>query len=500
MQNKNSFKMRRVASSYNRLSNKFNNITNNTNNNDDEQVRDVIIQKRNLFNNIQEYCLKSKSQQTIKKMYDELWSKNENKKNNNTLSEAIKIENNKKILKNKISSANGTKIVRRRVSSTSSYCNLDYCSKTKIKTLLSTTNFSKSININNLSKNKSALNIRKELNDNFNSVDNKNDKKNFEISLINYCNSDRVKLRSDYLIKFSKICEFYKKMEQITDSFRASLREKYSETLKVLIKYFDICNNYLLNDLKENDGINTDIYSAVILYVYNFCLQSAKLQKFFYDEIHFMRKENLSLKQKFTSQEVKLNSKSKEINEINKYIVKYDLANKIKFGKQRELKIEKIKSNFENKESFYVMTIFKLKEEIKNLNTILTKYKDGESNFSNLKQKYKNLNEEIQNENNMLIKSYNQKNHDWKLLIYRINTLNDKLNDVEIENSKYKKKEMDIENNRIKLEEIIKNLNNIIDEKNKEVENLKKQNDVFKNILEEKGKLPPPAKTIFNPY
>ena len=499
MQNKKFFKMRRAVSSYNRLSKKLNNISKNNNNNDEEKFENTIIPERSLFNNFPEYSLKHKNQISKKKMYDELWNKNENKKNN-SLSEAIQIQNkhNCNKFKKRIYSAKGTITTQRGIQSSLSYHDIGYCSKRKIKSIFNSTNFSNSIIT--LSKNQSGFNVSKNKNEIYYSIENKEDNKNYEISLVNYSNADKLRLRTDYLIKFSKINEYYKKMEQITDCFRVDLREKYSENLKVLIKYFDTCNNFLLNDLKENEGISSDIWGAVILCVYNFCLQTAKLQKFFYDEMHYMKNDNLFLKQKFNSQEIELNSKNKDITEVNKYIVKYDLTNKIKFGKQKELKIEKIKTQFENKESFYVMTIYKLQEEIKNLHEVLEKYKGDESNKSNLKQKYKNLNDEFQNEKDMLISSYNQKHHDWRLLIQRINSLSDKLSDVETENSKYKEKEMDMQNNRIQLEAKIKNLNNILNEKNNEIDNLKEENQIIKNKLESQGKLPPPANTVFVPY
>ena len=100
-----------------------------------------------------------------------------------------------------------------------------------------------------------------------------------------------------------------------------------------------------------------------------------KYIKNIFSEMHFMKNENLNLKQKLFSQEGELNIKNKDINDINKYIVQYDLTNKVKYGKKKELSLKEIKQKYISQESAYILTIFKLEEEIKQLTNVLERNK-----------------------------------------------------------------------------------------------------------------------------
>ena len=70
------------------------------------------------------------------------------------------------------------------------------------------------------------------------------------------------------------------------------------------------------------------------------------------------------MKQKIFVLEGELKSKNKDINDINKYIIQYDLTNKVKYGKKKENLIKEIKQKYISQESAYVLTIYKLEEEI----------------------------------------------------------------------------------------------------------------------------------------
>ena len=68
------------------------------------------------------------------------------------------------------------------------------------------------------------------------------------------------------------------------------------------------------------DEKNLENWMNILNYLFNFGFQASKIQKCFYDELHFLKNENTIMKQKLLSQEAELNTKSKEINQINKLI------------------------------------------------------------------------------------------------------------------------------------------------------------------------------------
>ena len=117
-----------------------------------------------------------------------------------------------------------------------------------------------------------------------------------------YNNPEIIKKRTDYIIKITKINELFKKLKLATECFRINFKELYESSLKILIKYFDGCNNFLLHDVILNEQ-TSDYWMKNLNYIYNFYNQSAKIQKLFYDELLFLKNENMILKRKLTSQD-----------------------------------------------------------------------------------------------------------------------------------------------------------------------------------------------------
>ena len=310
-------------------------------------------------------------------------------------------------------------------------------------------------------------------------------------------NSEILKLRTEYLIKFSRINDLFKKLTLFTDCFRVNLREIYNSSIKSLIRIFDICNNYLLNDLKIGDKIDEKLISSMFLNLYNLCLQNSKMQQLFSGEFHYLKNENLSLKQKLNLQENELNQRNKEINQINKLITKYDLNSKVKIGKKIEFNISKIKQKFTNQESSYVLTIYKLEEEIKNLTELLKKTKPELSNQDKMKEKVKLLNMQYEEEIGKLSRINIEKDMNLKLLLQRNSSLNDKISELENEITKLKNKEEKDQEINIYCKAKVDNLNKIIEKNNIIIDNLKRENEAYKKIKNKENITIRTSKLIF---
>lgn len=293
-------------------------------------------------------------------------------------------------------------------------------------------------------------------------------------------NSDILRLRTEYLIKFSKINDLLKRFTQITDCFRVNLRDLYNSNIRALIKVYDFCNNFLLNELKIGEPINLQLLSSLFINLYNLCLQASKAQKFFFDELHYLKNENLNLKQKLNIQETELNQKNNEINEINKLITKYDLNSKIKIGKKLEFNIDKIRKKFNNQEASYVLTIYKLEEEIKNLTELLKKHKPELNNNDKIKEKYKILSKQYEEDMGRLSRINIEKDMNLKLLLQRNSSLIEKINELESEIARLKDKEEKDEEKNIYCNAKIENLNKIIEKNNENIESLKKEIENYK--------------------
>lgn len=126
-----------------------------------------------------------------------------------------------------------------------------------------------------------------------------------------------------------------KKFSQYSDYFRVEKRDLFHQSIKNLSSNFDKCNDLLLNEIKTGEVLDLKSWAKILICYFNFSFSLIKYQKDIFSEMHFIKNENLNLKQKLFLQEVDLTTKNKDINDINKYIMQYDLTNKVKYGKRR---------------------------------------------------------------------------------------------------------------------------------------------------------------------
>ena len=323
------------------------------------------------------------------------------------------------------------------------------------------------------------------------------DKNNFE-KLVRENNNTTLNLRTQYLLKLSKLLGIAKKFSYHMDYFRIEKREIYSLFFKNLTTSFDICNDFFINQIKEGDRLDHETWSKILLQYYNLSYNILKFQKHAFDEMHYLKNENLTLKQKLYGLEGELNTKKKDINDINKYIIQYDLTSKVKYKKRREMTVKEIKQKYNAQESNYILTIHKLEQEIQHLTEVLNQNKFDKNNFNEMNDKFKKLKEEAEENKNEFENKDSQKEVMLKILTQNNIDLNEKINELEEEIAKYKEKEENAEEKFIDLDAKIQTLNGVIENKNNIIEQLKEEN---KKITEKKSdedkSLPKPVETVF---
>ena len=316
---------------------------------------------------------------------------------------------------------------------------------------------------------------------------------------INDCDTAILNLRTEYLIKLSKLLEISKKFSQHSDNFRVEKREIYTYNLKNFSESFDKCNDLLLNEVKLGEILEMKTWVKLLTLYFGFSFNLMKYLKNIFIEMHFMKNENLNLKQKLFSLEGELNIKNKDINDINKYIMQYDLTNKVKYGKKKELSIKEIKQKYISQESAYILTIYKLEEEIKQLTNVLEKNKYDINNFKIVRDKLKKVEEDYEKDKDKLEKQNDEKEVTIKLLTQGMADLNEKITELENEIQELKDKEENVKHEYISYEAKITNLNDIIKKKNNIIEELQKENELFKEKKTEDGQMLEPVETIFIP-
>ena len=288
-----------------------------------------------------------------------------------------------------------------------------------------------------------------------------------------------------------------KKFIYSMDFFRIEKRDIFSLYMKNLTEAFDSCNDFFINQIKEGDILDNNTWSIILSQYYNLSFHVIKFQNYAFKEMQFLKNENLSFKQKLYSVEGELNIKKKDINDINKYILQYDLVNKVKYKKKREMTIKEIKSKYNMQESAYILKINKLEEEIKQLTEVLNQNKFDVNNFKEVSEKLKNLKEEFEENKNDFDNQNSQKNVTIKVLSHANIDLNEKINELEAEIQKYKEKEEDTKRQFIEYEAKLKNLNDIIHQKNILIEELKAEKIIIKEKSTDENKVLPELEATF---
>ena len=88
-------------------------------------------------------------------------------------------------------------------------------------------------------------------------------------------------------------------------------------------------------------------------------------------ELRDYKYSNKKLNQKITEYEIKLANNNKEIENMKKFLNKYEVSSKIYLKIKTEKELDKVKASFNQKENQYILSIYKLEEEIKTLTTLL---------------------------------------------------------------------------------------------------------------------------------
>lgn len=250
--------------------------------------------------------------------------------------------------------------------------------------------------------------------------------------------------------------------------------------------------NIILNNDNKNTNISTILKKEIILcYEYNSLIN--KLFSFLLEEINSGKAENFKLLQRNHEEELIINSKTKSLNELNKYLNRYDVNTKINYNKKQEEKHQTIKEHFKIKENEYISKIYKLENEIKMLNAILDKNKIYYNKYLEYESKVGMNKKEKDQIKRKFKKELKEKDILFIIEKNKEEDLNDQLDDMKDVVEQLKREKKEIRRNDLMDRKIIKKLENKINEKNEnimmineELEWFINQNDSMKKILNDR--------------
>ena len=148
----------------------------------------------------------------------------------------------------------------------------------------------------------------------------------------------------------------------------------------------------------------------------------------------------------------------KELDDLKKYLNKYDINKKIYGEKEKENSIKRIKNIFIQKENEYIVSMYKLQNEISSLMKLLdknkeyyNKYKDAENQINNSKKKNDILRMDFNqklNEKNLQVAIEKDKREE---LMNNLEELNDIIKELKEQKEKQKRQEIEITAQILKL-------------------------------------------------
>ena len=214
-----------------------------------------------------------------------------------------------------------------------------------------------------------------------------------------------------------------------------------------------------------------------------------KFLSFILKDISVCRTEYLNIKRKNISDETQLNKAIKELDDLKKYINKFDINNKIYSQMHKENKINELKKEFNLKENEYKITIYKLEDEIKGLVDLLEKNKIYYDKYIDLKKEIGKNRKEKELLKNKFSKELQENN--VKILVekdlkeelnLKIEKLNNEINEINKEKNEEKKAN-------VELQSLIKKLRLEINEKKENIIMLNEELETYINkYLDEKSK------------
>ena len=223
-----------------------------------------------------------------------------------------------------------------------------------------------------------------------------------------------------------------------------------------------------ISEEKSNNAVSSKI-KKIISVCFEIEVAMYKFLNLILTELREKKDENIKLFKRSNEQEIRNNQITKEFETLQKYHNRYDVNSKIYLQQCRENTIKNIKEKFNKKENEYILNIYKLEEEIRNLTVLLNKnkiyynkLKETEKEVEKSKKKNEEMkfyyNKELQER---IIQNANEKDREEEL-INKVQELEDTIDQLKKEQEDNKRKE--IENNAK-----VKKIRMIVNEKNENI-------------------------------
>ena len=295
--------------------------------------------------------------------------------------------------------------------------------------------------------------------------------------------------RTSYIYKYGQLSESFNKLQKYIEILDVPNKNNFSnifiQASKLLEKHSkeafnnvgNSSNNSTINNSVENNNDNYDRKNIIAFYEFS-CLNN-KLFKVMFNELIQTKNVYKKLQKKSYEDELKLRIKIKELSELQKYLRRYDVGTQIFLKKTKEDDINKIKLEYGHKENEYILLIYKLEEEIRNLTKILDKNRGYFNQLKAAEKEIENNKKEIENNKSLFNRQLQEKQIAYitekdiqESLQKELENLTETVEAFKLE--KEKKKKEDIEN-----QTLIKKLKMVVSEREETILMLNEELELY---------------------
>ena len=219
-----------------------------------------------------------------------------------------------------------------------------------------------------------------------------------------------------------------------------------------------------------------------------------------FNELKELKEKNMELLKANFENDILLNSRNKELKEIQKYLNSSEAKAFFDFTRNKEDIVKKMGLKYTRKESKYIMDLYNLNYEMKELILLLNRNKEYYNKYKELKEKEKSSIKE-----NFYMKAHLTNELEKNEMKYQnereINIdLNERIMELEDENNKLKDMNENMKLGQIQCDSKIKRLYDIIKEKNENLRMMKEELDSYYNKYYKETKNHETTKLILQQY
>lgn len=300
-----------------------------------------------------------------------------------------------------------------------------------------------------------------------------------------------IEFKNIYILKYAQYSDNFSKFHQykelVTDARKRDFEDLYCKISKSLETQSQILLNDLNNENKNINSISVSPYATtsqisqtknnflykndnqsisnkkkILVICSDYSYYIIRFINLLFKEIKEYKNEIIKLLKNNHEYELKINTLTKELDDIKTYLNKYNINKKIFEEKEKENAIKIIKDKYIHKENEYIITMHTLQEEIYSLIKLL----DRNKNYYN---KFKEVEKEINNskKNNDLLRiKFNKELHEKNLqcaiekdkreeLLNQLNDLNNTIKELKEQKDQQKRQEIEITAQILKMKIII---------------------------------------------